>query len=214
MSRTLSMPNSLFKDIGSSEPPPPSSPGSRAGSGRRSWSTLGLLAAVLGAIFFLVALPRHTHAGLFLLPEPSAPALQAEHLPIPPDFQSRHPERALPCRHIRTTGCSLECPHEAGAALTSPGLLPDLAFERPETAPFLPCLSPGVFREPAPLASPVRTLPDPPPRLSSLRTSDNPDYKPLCLKWRNECLKQKPSPHAAPSPEPHGGSCSWQFFSS
>ena len=135
------------------------------------WLLLGVFGAVL-----VMASSRETRERPVALPALSSPSSST--FPdgpslIPPDSQSRHPEGALPCHHLRTAGCSLECPHESCPPGSPPGLFPDLFLSTPLTDPSPPPPLRGAFRDLPSRPSSDRGLPDPPPRASSLETVSN-----------------------------------------
>ncbi len=136
------------------------------------WLLLGLLLGVAGALLSWAALPEvrespHAPRVLtppFLLSHSDGPTLK---------LGFGNPEGALPCHHLRTAGCSLECPHGASPPGSAPGLFPDLSLSRPLIAPSPPPPSPGAFRDLPSQPSSDGSLPDPPPRASSLETVTN-----------------------------------------
>jgi len=139
------------------------------------WLCLCLFMVVTGSV--LAAVPAqngHDRAtGLSMTGNGSAAEFSSERVLLASGDLFRHPEGALPCHHLRTSGCSLECPHDSTLPGSVPTFSPDMNFQDP--SPVIASLREVLAsrrHSPAPPVPPL-ALPDPPPRGSSVRMSDH-----------------------------------------
>ena len=133
---------------------------------------LCLLLGIVGTLFYRLASPdiHDVFHSLRILASPG-PSTRPEEtiLRLAIGNAIENTQGALPCHHFRTTGCSLECPHEGFPPGRAPGVVPDLSLPRPLTLrlPLHPLH--GVFRTPPTRPSHDGILPDPPPRGPSIQ---------------------------------------------